>query len=75
MPDWFLDVIPVQILLRDPLDDKVAPIVEELRRRLKPVNADDIDNISGRESVPQHDLDTGEEDGMPYSSSHLFYKA
>ncbi|XP_071938021.1 magnesium transporter MRS2-I-like isoform X2 [Coffea arabica] len=51
-----------EILLRDPLDDKVAPIVEELRRRLKPVNADDIDNISGRESVPQHDLDTGEED-------------
>ncbi|XP_071938022.1 magnesium transporter MRS2-I-like isoform X3 [Coffea arabica] len=55
-------VLNLEILLRDPLDDKVAPIVEELRRRLKPVNADDIDNISGRESVPQHDLDTGEED-------------
>ncbi|CDO99157.1 unnamed protein product [Coffea canephora] len=55
-----------EILLRDPLDDKVAPIVEELRRRLKPVNADDGDNISGRESVPLHDLDTGEEDESPF---------
>ncbi|XP_027166853.1 magnesium transporter MRS2-2-like [Coffea eugenioides] len=59
-------VLNLEILLRDPLDDKVAPIVEELRRRLKPVNADDGDNISGRESVPQHDLDTGEEDESPF---------
>lgn len=28
-----------KILLRDPLDDNVIPIVEELQRRLPPVNA------------------------------------
>lgn len=28
-----------KVLLRDPLDDNVIPIVEELQRRLPPVNA------------------------------------
>lgn len=41
-----------QVLLRDPSDDNVIPVVEELRRRLPVVN----DNAN--------DGETGEEDGM-----------
>ncbi|XP_076930597.1 magnesium transporter MRS2-I-like isoform X2 [Bidens hawaiensis] len=43
-----------EVLLRDPLDDNVIPIVEELQRRLPPVNAnylgqgDDEDGVGGQ---------------------------
>lgn len=40
-----------QVLLRDPLDDNVIPVVEELRRRLAP------------SSATQHDVEGAEEDG------------
>lgn len=51
------------MLLRDPLDDNVVPIVEDLRRRLKPVNGNREVNGDGKEVV-QHDVETGEEDGI-----------
>lgn len=50
-----------QVLLRDPSDENVIPVVEELRRRLAPSSAaqhDGKDNLSG-----QHDAEAAEEDG------------
>lgn len=46
------------MLLRDPSDDNVIPVVEELRRRLPVLNAHHGE-LNG-----QHDVETGEEDGM-----------
>ncbi|KAK4382890.1 Magnesium transporter MRS2-2 [Sesamum angolense] len=54
-----------EVLLRDPLDDNVVPIVEDLRRRLKPVNANRDDNGDGKELV-HHDVETSEEDDSPF---------
>ena len=50
-----------QVLLRDPSDENVIPVVEELRRRLAPSSAtqhDGKENLSG-----QHDAEGAEEDG------------
>jgi hypothetical protein len=50
-----------QVLLRDPSDENVIPIVEELRRRLAPPNTtqhDGKENLSGH-----HDVEGAEEDG------------
>lgn len=50
-----------QVMLRDPSDENVIPVVEELRRRLAPPNAtqhDGKENLSG-----QHDVEGAEEDG------------
>ncbi|KAD6454831.1 hypothetical protein E3N88_09537 [Mikania micrantha] len=49
-----------QVLLRDPSDDNVIPVVEELRRRLPVVNANHAE-LGG-----QHDVETGEEDESPF---------
>ncbi|XP_072984842.1 magnesium transporter MRS2-I-like isoform X1 [Typha latifolia] len=52
-----------EVLLRDPTDDNVVPIVEELRRRLPSANVaqqmrdDGMENLSG-----QHDVEATEED-------------
>ncbi|EEE59906.1 magnesium transporter MRS2-I [Oryza sativa Japonica Group] len=43
-----------EVLLRDPLDDNVIPVVEELRRRLAP------------SSATQHDVEGAEEDESPF---------
>lgn len=50
-------------MLRDPLDDNVIPVVEELRRRLPPTNAICEGHPDGKDSGGQHDGYTGEEDG------------
>ncbi|KAM3277986.1 hypothetical protein ACQJBY_045706 [Aegilops geniculata] len=53
-----------EVLLRDPSDENVIPVVEELRRRLAPSNAaqhDGKDNLSG-----QHDAEAAEEDESPF---------
>ncbi|KAK6145993.1 hypothetical protein DH2020_019862 [Rehmannia glutinosa] len=55
-----------EVLLRDPLDDNVLPIVEDLRRRLKPVNGNQEVNGDGKELALHHDVDTGEEDDSPF---------
>ncbi|KAG8375698.1 hypothetical protein BUALT_Bualt10G0127600 [Buddleja alternifolia] len=55
-----------EVLLRDPLDDNVVPIVEDLRRRLKAVNANQEDNGHSKELSVQHDVETGDEDGISF---------
>ncbi|KAM3277987.1 hypothetical protein ACQJBY_045706 [Aegilops geniculata] len=57
-------VLNLEVLLRDPSDENVIPVVEELRRRLAPSNAaqhDGKDNLSG-----QHDAEAAEEDESPF---------
>nr|GMD77733.1 magnesium transporter MRS2-I-like [Ipomoea batatas] len=41
------------LFLRDPLDETVAPVVEELRRRLKPVNCNHGDQAEGKGEVEE----------------------
>lgn len=56
-----------QVLLRDPMEQNVIPVVEELQRRLPPVNA--IRRGQGNEKEypgGQNDVEAGEEDGMRY---------
>lgn len=55
-----------EVLLRDPSDDNVTPVVEELRRRLKPVNANHEDQGEGKDSLVHHDLEAAEEDESPF---------
>uniref|UniRef100_A0A8R7QIL0 Magnesium transporter n=1 Tax=Triticum urartu TaxID=4572 RepID=A0A8R7QIL0_TRIUA len=53
-----------EVLLRDPSDENVIPVVEELRRRLAPSSSaqhDGKDNLSG-----QHDAEAAEEDESPF---------
>ncbi|KAL6548342.1 Magnesium transporter MRS2-I [Orobanche gracilis] len=54
-----------EVLLRDPLDDNVIPIVEDLRRRLKCVNMNQEDNKDGHLAV-HNDVETAEEDDSPF---------
>jgi len=55
-----------EVLLRDPSDDNVIPVVEELRRRLPLSNAIREGQADGKEMGGQHDIDTGEEDESPF---------
>ena len=55
------------MLLRDPLDENVIPVVEELQRRLPPGNSTRENQADGNgKEFPagQNDVDAGEEDGM-----------
>lgn len=51
----------MQVLLRDPTDDDVVPIVEELRRRLPKVSA--AEQGQGEEEACAQDGEGGEENG------------
>eukprot|EP00262_Sarcandra_glabra_P004845 TRINITY_DN16087_c1_g1_i1.p1 TRINITY_DN16087_c1_g1~~TRINITY_DN16087_c1_g1_i1.p1 ORF type:complete len:396 (-),score=70.30 TRINITY_DN16087_c1_g1_i1:475-1662(-) len=56
-----------EVLLRDPLEDNVIPIVEELRRRLPPVNTISQAQGDGRDHLNgQNDIEVGEEDESPF---------
>ncbi|KAL7081178.1 hypothetical protein ACP275_14G023100 [Erythranthe tilingii] len=55
-----------EVLLRDPLDDNVVPVVEDLRRRLRSINGNQEDNEVGREFALHQDGETGEEDDSPF---------
>ncbi|XP_009799375.1 magnesium transporter MRS2-I isoform X2 [Nicotiana tabacum] len=55
-----------EVLLRDPLDENVTPVVEELRRRLKPMNANREDQREEKDMNVQHDIETTEEDESPF---------
>ncbi|KAJ4967840.1 hypothetical protein NE237_014541 [Protea cynaroides] len=55
-----------EVLLRDPLDDNVIPIVEELRRRLPPSNLVQQGQGYGKEHPSGQNDDTGEEDESPF---------
>ncbi|RWR87917.1 Mg2+ transporter protein [Cinnamomum micranthum f. kanehirae] len=60
-------VLNLEVLLRDPTDEMVIPIVEELRRRLPPANifrqaqGDEKEQSSG-----QNDVELNEEDESPF---------
>lgn len=56
-----------EVLLRDPSDENVIPVVEELQRRLPPANAIPQGLGDGKEYPGgQHDVDAGEEDESPF---------
>ncbi|XAR49034.1 hypothetical protein NMG60_11032056 [Bertholletia excelsa] len=55
-----------EVLLRDLPDDNLAPVVEELKRRLPPANAIREGQAEGKELSLQHDIDNGEEDVSPF---------
>eukprot|EP00257_Ricinus_communis_P015589 XP_015573538.1 magnesium transporter MRS2-2 isoform X2 [Ricinus communis] len=56
-----------EVLLRDPLDENVIPVVEELQRRLPPPNLLPSGQADGREYPNgQNDAEAGEEDESPF---------
>lgn len=55
-----------EVLLRDPSDENVTPVVEELRRRLKPMKANRDDQREEKDLNVQHDIETPEEDESPF---------
>ncbi|KAM3239445.1 magnesium transporter MRS2-I [Capsicum annuum] len=55
-----------EVLLRDPSDENVTPVVEELRRRLKPMNANREDQREEKDSNVQQDIEATEEDESPF---------
>ncbi|PSR92785.1 Magnesium transporter MRS2-2 like [Actinidia chinensis var. chinensis] len=59
-------VLNLEVLLRDPLDDYVIPVVEELRRRLPPINAIHEGQSDVKELGGHHDIDVCEEDESPF---------
>lgn len=60
-----------EVLLRDPLDENVTPVVEELRRRLRPVNANCEYHATNTETLVHNDVETGEEDESPFEFKAL----
>ncbi|KAH9764633.1 Magnesium transporter MRS2-2 [Citrus sinensis] len=59
-------VLNLEVLLRDPLDEHVIPVVAELQRRLTPVNAIRDSLGDGKEYTGGNDVDAGEEDESPF---------
>ncbi|GJX45614.1 magnesium transporter MRS2-I-like protein [Tanacetum coccineum] len=55
-----------EVLLRDPLDDNVIPIVEELQRRLPPVNVDTGQGDDEEGTEVQTDAQTNESNEFPF---------
>ncbi|KAF5452733.1 hypothetical protein F2P56_027701 [Juglans regia] len=56
-----------EVLLRDPTDENVVPVVEELQRRLPPVNAIRQGQPNGKEYPGgQNDVEASEEDESPF---------
>ena len=53
------------MLLRDPSDEHVIPVVEELQRRLPPANASHLGQGDGKD-YGKYDAEAGEEDGMSH---------
>ncbi|XP_058086562.1 magnesium transporter MRS2-2-like isoform X2 [Magnolia sinica] len=60
-------VLNLEVLLQDPMDDNVIPIVKELRRRLTPANIIHQAEGDGKEHPSlQNDAEAGEEDESPF---------
>ncbi|XP_042379097.1 magnesium transporter MRS2-I-like [Zingiber officinale] len=55
-----------EVFLRDPSEDNVVPIVEELRRRLQSQNINQAHGEGKESTVCQHDLEAIEEDESPF---------
>ncbi|KAG0474027.1 hypothetical protein HPP92_015342 [Vanilla planifolia] len=61
-----------EVMLRDPLDDNVVPVVEELRRRLPVKSNSDHAQVEGRENRSgSHDAEPVEEDVSPFEFRSL----
>ncbi|GMH29234.1 hypothetical protein Nepgr_031077 [Nepenthes gracilis] len=54
-----------EVLLRDPLDENVIPVVAELQRRLPHANVKHQGQVDGKE-MGGHDVEAGEEDESPF---------
>ncbi|GMP56200.1 hypothetical protein CsSME_00020773 [Camellia sinensis var. sinensis] len=59
-------ITPEEVLLRDPLDDNVIPVVEELQRRLPLINSIREGQEDGNELGDQQDVEADEEDESPF---------
>ncbi|XP_028116854.1 magnesium transporter MRS2-I-like isoform X2 [Camellia sinensis] len=59
-------ITPEEVLLRDPLDDNVIPVVEELQRRLPFINSIREGQEDGNELGDQQDVEAGEEEESPF---------
>ncbi|KAK8919197.1 Magnesium transporter MRS2-I [Platanthera zijinensis] len=56
-----------EVMLRDPLDDNVIPVVEELRRRLPARNPAELAQAEGKENLGRnHDPESAEEVESPF---------
>ncbi|XP_072974496.1 magnesium transporter MRS2-I [Typha angustifolia] len=56
-----------EVLLRDPMEENVIPIVEELRRRLPPATVAQQAQGEGKENLSgPHDVEAAEEDESPF---------
>ncbi|WOL03977.1 magnesium transporter MRS2-I isoform X1 [Canna indica] len=56
-----------EVLLRDPMEENVIPIVEELRRRLPSASSIKLGQGEGRENISgQHDGEAVDEDESPF---------
>lgn len=55
-----------EVLLRNPSDDNVVPVVEDLRRQLKPAIVNHEDNADSKDLAMQPDVENGEEDDSPF---------
>ncbi|XP_028103921.1 magnesium transporter MRS2-I-like isoform X1 [Camellia sinensis] len=55
-----------EVLLRDPLDDDVILVIEELQRRLPLINSIREGQIDGKEFGGQQDAEAGEEEESPF---------
>lgn len=65
----------MQVLLRDPLDDNVIPLVEELQRRLALDNSTTKGQTGEDEDHPgvRNDSETNEQDGTIPLEGYLYY--
>ena len=70
-------MILLQVLLRDPSDENVIPVLKELERRLPVGNEAQHGQGDGKESsAAQNDADAGEEDGTYlHKLFSFFFKA
>ncbi|KAK4265585.1 hypothetical protein QN277_026616 [Acacia crassicarpa] len=56
-----------EVLLRDPTDENVVPVVEELQRRLPNASANNLQRGDRKEDfVGQYDMEAAEEDESPF---------
>ncbi|CDO99155.1 unnamed protein product [Coffea canephora] len=61
-----------EVLIQDPLDDNVLPVVEKLRRRLNPVDANHRHQGDDQCSAAQHDVEVdGEDSNCPFEFKAL----
>ncbi|KAI8010011.1 Magnesium transporter MRS2-2 [Camellia lanceoleosa] len=59
-------ITPEEVLLRDPLDDDVTPVIEELQRRLPLIDSIREGQVDGKEFGGQQDVEAGEEEESPF---------